>query len=84
MSKVLESVLSAANDGYENGEMEIHKSEKEIGSPRGDSLAKFIHIEISEACQGAEDKAIPEIALDSIDNAIDQLKSVRSAIYQVT
>ncbi len=84
MSAIINNLLIAANDAYENGECQIHRSEEDIGSPRGDTLAEFLHIEISEACQGADEKAIPEIALNCIDMAIDQLMSVRSAIYKLT
>lgn len=83
-SLAIKSILDVVNKSYENGELQIDKSVNELGHSRGDSLAEFLHLEITEVCQGNEANQVQQLAINSIDTAIAQLVSVRESLAAAT
>lgn len=56
ISLALAGGLETVNDSYENGELNIGISTEQLGHPRGDGLAEFLHTEICEATQGEDEQ----------------------------
>lgn len=80
ISLTLAGVLEAVNDSYENGELNIGISKEQLGQPRGDGLAEFLHTEICEVTQGEDDQNIPQVVYNSICTAIGQLEKVKASL----
>jgi hypothetical protein len=75
-------ILSAANRGYEMGELRI--DEDLPRGERGDTLAEFVAFEIREVTQGIEDiSAAKEETLRAMNVALTQLQDVIHEIEKV-
>lgn len=78
MDRIVKQMLAAANKAYSNGEQKL--DEALPSGERGDTLADFIAIEITEVCEGNDPNDLIHIALRALDSASRQLQSVIKAI----
>lgn len=75
LNKIINTLLIAANEGYENGEMSLHV---DLGrGNRGDTLADFIAAELREVIPGQHDfESARQVSIKAMETAVRQLQEV--------
>jgi len=77
---MIDTILNAANEAYENGECRIN--EELSNDARGDGLATFIRNEIIDVCTGEDESKQVDAAVDALLRARRQLDDVISTLEQ--
>lgn len=82
LNKILNTLLKAANEGYENGELDLHI---DLGrGNRGDGLADFIAAEIREVIPGQHDfESARQVSINAMETAVRQLQEIIEKLSSV-